>query len=89
MIALASEQDAIRAVSDQRLQFTQAMMEETGIDAPVAPIPTAMSQGRADRPRNGVLARPRADALGLRPLRPWRDALATYVREMDLAARPV
>jgi hypothetical protein len=29
-----------------------------------------------------VLARPRADALGLAPLRPWRDALADY---MDVA----
>jgi len=33
-----------------------------------------------------VLARPRADALGLPPLRPWREALQDYMRRGALTA---
>jgi hypothetical protein len=39
-----------------------------------------------DRPLNGVLARDRADGLGLAPLRPWRDALQDYMMRAGLAA---
>ena len=39
-----------------------------------------------DRPLNGVLARPRADALGLPALRYWRDALADYLIQAPLSA---
>jgi hypothetical protein len=45
-------------------------------------VQTTIAPGQPDRPLNGVLARPRADALGLAPLRPWREALSAY---MDLA----
>jgi dTDP-4-dehydrorhamnose reductase len=59
--------------------FTQAIMEIAGIDVPIEPVQTTIGPGQPDRPLNGVLARPRADALGLEPLRPWRDALADYM----------
>jgi dTDP-4-dehydrorhamnose reductase len=59
--------------------FTQAIMEIAGIDVPVEPVQTTIAPGQPDRPLNGVLARPRADALGISPLRPWRDALADYM----------
>ena len=39
-----------------------------------------------DRPLNGVLARPRADAFGLEPLRHWREALADYMDRAGLLA---
>jgi hypothetical protein len=39
-----------------------------------------------DRPLNGVLARPRADAADLTPLRPWRAALEDYMARAGLAA---
>jgi hypothetical protein len=45
-------------------------------------VQTTIGPGQPDRPLNGVLARPRADAIGLAELRPWREALADY---MDLA----
>jgi hypothetical protein len=35
-----------------------------------------------------VLARPRADALGLTPLRSWREALEDYMGRAGLAAAP-
>jgi dTDP-4-dehydrorhamnose reductase len=60
--------------------FTQAILEIAGLgDVPLEPVPTTIAPASPDRPLNGVLARPRADALGLTPLRPWRDALTDYM----------
>jgi dTDP-4-dehydrorhamnose reductase len=67
-------------------EFTQAILEIAGIDAPVEPVETRIPPGGADRPLNGVLARPAADSAGLTPLRPWRDALADYMHRAGLAA---
>jgi dTDP-4-dehydrorhamnose reductase len=66
-------------------EFTVAIMHEAGLDVPVAERATEIPLGGADRPLNGVLARPRADALGLVPLRPWREALADYMSQAGLA----
>ncbi|MBA3301137.1 MAG: dTDP-4-dehydrorhamnose reductase [Thermoleophilaceae bacterium] len=60
-------------------EFTEAILAEAGVEAEVTPAPTEPKPGLADRPRNGVLARPRADAAGLTPLRPWREALSAYL----------
>lgn len=59
--------------------FTTAIMEVAGIEVSVEPTTTIIPAGGVDRPLNGVLARPRADSLGLAPLRPWREALADYM----------
>jgi dTDP-4-dehydrorhamnose reductase len=67
-------------------EFTEAIMEEAGIEVPIEAVATTVPPGGASRPLNGVLARPRADALGLSPLRPWRDALTDYMAQADLAA---
>ena len=40
-------------------------MEIAGLDVPVEAVTTTIGPGQPDRPLNGVLARPRADALGL------------------------
>jgi dTDP-4-dehydrorhamnose reductase len=69
-------------------EFTEAIMQLAGIDVPVEAASTTIPPGGADRPLNGVLARPRADALGLSPLRPWRDALADYMAQAELANAP-
>jgi dTDP-4-dehydrorhamnose reductase len=66
------------------LEFTEAIMEIAGIDVPIEAVQTA--PGGVDRPRNGVLARPRADALGMPRLRAWRPALEDYMRQAGLAA---
>jgi dTDP-4-dehydrorhamnose reductase len=60
-------------------EFTEAIMLIAGVDIPIEPVQTTIAPGQPDRPLNGVLARPRADALGLTPLRPWRDALEDYM----------
>jgi dTDP-4-dehydrorhamnose reductase len=68
-------------------EFTQAIMEIAGLeDVPVEPVATTRQPGAPDRPLNGVLARPAADAAGLQPLRAWRDALADYMERAGLSA---
>jgi nucleoside-diphosphate-sugar epimerase len=67
-------------------EFTQAIMEIAGIDIPIEPAQTTIGPGQPDRPLNGVVARPRADALGIAPLRPWREALADYMTRVGLPA---
>jgi dTDP-4-dehydrorhamnose reductase len=66
------------------LEFTEAIMALAKIDVPIEPVSTTIPPGGADRPLNGVLARPRADSLGLAPLRPWREALADYMTQAEL-----
>lgn len=68
-------------------EFTSAIMEEAGMGIPVEPTTTTIPPDGVDRPLNGVLARPRADSLGLSQLRPWREALADYMGRAGLAAR--
>jgi dTDP-4-dehydrorhamnose reductase len=67
-------------------EFTEAIMELAGIDVPIEPVQTTIGPGQPDRPLNGVLARPRADAIGLTELRPWREALADYMGRAGLSA---
>jgi dTDP-4-dehydrorhamnose reductase len=67
-------------------EFTEAIMQLAGIDVPIEQVQTTIAPGQPDRPLNGVLARPRADALGLSELRPWRDALADYMEVVGLRA---
>lgn len=68
-------------------EFTVAIMAHAGIDVPVEPVATVIPPGGVDRPLNGVLARSRADGLGLPDLRHWNEALADYMQRAGLAAR--
>jgi dTDP-4-dehydrorhamnose reductase len=68
-------------------EFTVAIMELAGVEVPVEAVSTTIPPGGVDRPLNGVLARPRADALGLPALRPWREGLADYMARAGLAAQ--
>jgi dTDP-4-dehydrorhamnose reductase len=67
-------------------EFTVAIMELAGVDVPVEAVSTTVPPGGVDRPLNGVLARPRADALGLAALRRWREGLEDYMTRAGLAA---
>ncbi len=66
------------------LQFTEAIIELAGIEVAIEAVQTTIPPGSPDRPLNGVLARPRADALGLPELRPWRPALEDYMGRAGL-----
>ena len=70
------------------LEFTEAIMELAGIEVPIEPVATTVPPGGAVRPLNGVLARPRADELGLEPLRHWREALEDYMAQAGLRPAP-
>jgi dTDP-4-dehydrorhamnose reductase len=70
-------------------EFTEAILEIARLSVPTESIETTVPPGGVERPRNGVLARPAADALGLRPLRGWREALADYMQRAGLAAAAV
>lgn len=67
-------------------EFTVAIMARAGVDVPVEPASTVIPPGGVRRPLNGVLTRPRADALGLPMLRHWEDALTDYMDRAGLAA---
>jgi dTDP-4-dehydrorhamnose reductase len=66
-------------------EFTAAILGEAGVDASLEPARTEVAPGGVQRPLNGVLARPRADSLGLAPLRSWREQLRDYMRGAGLA----
>jgi dTDP-4-dehydrorhamnose reductase len=66
--------------------FTVAIMELAGLDVAVEAVATTVAPGGVDRPLNGVLARPRADHLGLPRLRPWREQLEDYMARAGVAA---
>lgn len=70
-------------------QFTEAIMALAGIQARVSPARTENPPGAVVRPLNGVLARQRADELGLSALRDWREGLADYMRQAGLASAAV
>jgi dTDP-4-dehydrorhamnose reductase len=67
-------------------EFTAAIMQEAGIEVPIEATTTEIPAGGVDRPLNGVLASPRADSLGLSPLRHWREALSDYMGRAGLAS---
>lgn len=70
-------------------EFTRAIMAQAGVEVPVEPTATVVGADGIDRPLNGVLARPAADALGLPALRPWQEALSDYLQSAGLAAGAV
>jgi dTDP-4-dehydrorhamnose reductase len=66
-------------------EFTAAIMVRAGIDVPIEPVSTVVPPGGVSRPLNGVLSRPRADALDLRMLRHWEEGLTDYMDRAGLA----
>jgi dTDP-4-dehydrorhamnose reductase len=66
-------------------EFTAAILGEAAVEASLEPTTTTIGPNGIDRPLNGVLARSRADSLGLSPLRPWHEALRDYMARAGLA----
>ena len=60
-------------------EFTEAIMQNAGVEVPIEAVETTIPPGGVDRPLNGVLAHTRAE-----PLRPWREALDDYMARAEL-----
>jgi dTDP-4-dehydrorhamnose reductase len=65
-------------------EFTRAIVEILGLDTEVVPVDRGGRTGKMRRPLYSVLANERARAVGV-TLRPWREALADYLRAKYLA----
>lgn len=60
-------------------EFARAILEGIGSNTPLAPISSDELHRPARRPSNSRLADTRTAALGMKPLRNWREALADYL----------
>jgi len=60
-------------------EFARAVLDELDVAAPIYPLTSEQLHPRARRPGNGCLASERIDLL-----RPWREALHDWAREMRL-----
>jgi dTDP-4-dehydrorhamnose reductase len=67
-------------------EFTREILGHAGLEVELEPITTLIPLGGVNRPLNGVLARPRADSLGVPVLRAWREALSDYMSKAALIA---
>ena len=67
-------------------EFASATVELAGIDVPVEPTASTQLPRRARRPPYSALTSERLATAGVPPLRPWREALAHYLRAKGLAA---
>ena len=65
-------------------EFAQATVELAGIDVDVEPTVSTQQARRARRPPYSALTSERLAATGVAPLRPWREALADYLRAKGL-----
>jgi dTDP-4-dehydrorhamnose reductase len=63
--------------------FAAAVFAEAGVRANLAPISSAEYAAPARRPSYSVLAHTRLRRQGVPPLRPWRDALRSYLAERE------
>ena len=67
-------------------EFARATVELAGIDVEVEPTVSTQQPRRARRPPYSALTSERLAAAGVPPMRPWREALADYLRAKGIAA---
>jgi dTDP-4-dehydrorhamnose reductase len=65
-------------------EFARATLDLAGIEAPIERTATTRAPGGAQRPAYSALKSSRLASYGLEPLRPWRDALAAYLRAKSI-----
>ena len=65
-------------------QFAQGTLDLAGVEADMEPIGTGQLQQRARRPSYSALTTVRLGAVGLNPLRPWREALSDYLQQKGM-----
>ncbi|HEV2949612.1 MAG TPA: dTDP-4-dehydrorhamnose reductase [Gemmataceae bacterium] len=62
-------------------QYAQTIFELAGVQANLKAVSSEEFGAPASRPRYSVMANAAYEALGLKPFRPWRDALVDYLGE--------
>jgi dTDP-4-dehydrorhamnose reductase len=62
-------------------EFAREIFRQAGVTVDLSPIATADRNDPARRPAYSVLDCAAYDALGLKPMRPWQEALAAYLEE--------
>jgi dTDP-4-dehydrorhamnose reductase len=67
-------------------EFARTIYELSGMSVDLSPITTAQSGAKASRPAYSVLDHGAWKAQGLEELRPWREALADYLRDKGYLA---
>lgn len=72
-----------------RFEFAREIMRQAGKPVEVIPITSREFGAAARRPTYAVLAMDAYERLGLPPMRPWREALAAYLRERNERVRPM
>ncbi|MFN8676659.1 MAG: dTDP-4-dehydrorhamnose reductase [Thermomicrobiales bacterium] len=65
-------------------EFAQETFDITGIAVNLEPSQTVTARGKARRPPYSALTSERLDAAGVKPMRPWREALAHYLHAKGL-----
>jgi dTDP-4-dehydrorhamnose reductase len=61
-------------------EFARGVFDLAGVEVKMEPIRTGQTQRRASRPSYSALATTRLEAVGLSPLRPWKEALSDYLQ---------
>lgn len=67
-------------------EFAAAAMDISGSGAKIIPIPSSEYPSPAARPANSRLSKKSLDEAGFNRLPPWRDALARFLSDIDIAA---
>jgi dTDP-4-dehydrorhamnose reductase len=65
-------------------EFAQATFDITGIAVNLEPTQTTTAKGKARRPPYSAMTSERLEAFGVKPMRPWREALAHYLHAKGL-----
>ena len=65
-------------------EFARGALELAGVDAKMEQISTEQMNQRAHRPPYSALDTARLEAVGLEPLRPWKEALSDYLRAKEM-----
>ena len=66
-------------------EFAKEIMRQAGKATEIAPCTTAEYPAKAKRPENSRLSKKCLDDAGFDRLPPWQDALARFLKELDLA----
>ena len=66
-------------------EFAKEIMRQAGKATEIVPCTTAEYPAKAKRPENSHLSKKCLDDAGFDRLPPWQDALARFLKELDLA----